>query len=157
VARIHGEICIAQPRDAVFDFVADEPNEPLFNRRMKQVELISDGPIGEGSRFAATASSLGRDTDMTIEFTTFDRPARLGSRTMMASITVEGLLTFDADPAGTRMRWSWDIQPTGLAWLFRPLVMVVGERQEAQCWRGLKRLLETGDPAGNASQINFGP
>ena len=32
--RINGEIIIERPADAVFDFCADERNEPRYNPRM---------------------------------------------------------------------------------------------------------------------------
>jgi hypothetical protein len=51
-------------------------------------------------------------------------------------------LTFDPVPAGTRMRWWWDITPRDLLRLVRPLVARLGQRQERANWAGLKRYLE---------------
>ena len=34
MARINGEILIDRPREAVFDFVSDECNEPRYNPQM---------------------------------------------------------------------------------------------------------------------------
>lgn len=49
---------------------------------------------------------------------------------------------FDPVPEGTRMRWSWDVQPGGILKLLSPLVAGVGRRQERSIWTGLKHLLE---------------
>ena len=38
---IDGEIVIERPVGDVFDFVADERNEPRFNSRMSRVELAT--------------------------------------------------------------------------------------------------------------------
>jgi hypothetical protein len=36
VSHIEGEIIVHRPVEEVFDFVADERNEPLYNRRMRR-------------------------------------------------------------------------------------------------------------------------
>ena len=142
MATIAGEILIERPVGVVFDFVADERNEPKYNPRMSRAEKITDGPIGPGSRFLATVTSGGRPTDMQIEFTGYERPKRLVSHTSMLSADFRGMLTFEPDPAGTRVRWSWEVQPKGPVRLLTPLVTRVGEYQEKAIWAGLKRYLE---------------
>ena len=57
MVHIEGEIVIERPPEAVFDFVADERNEPRYNPRMLRVEQISAGPIGLGTRFRAEVAS----------------------------------------------------------------------------------------------------
>ena len=49
MARIEGEIVIDRPVEEVFDFVADERNEPRYNPQMLRAEQISSGPIGLGT------------------------------------------------------------------------------------------------------------
>jgi uncharacterized protein YndB with AHSA1/START domain len=79
MVRIEGEIVINRPVEDVFDFVADERNEPRYNPQMRRAEQISDGPIGIGTRFRAELVNMGRTVEMVIEFTGFDRPRRLAS------------------------------------------------------------------------------
>src|SRR5665213_3386504 len=98
MTRIEGETLIGRPPVIVFDFVADQRNEPKFNPRMVRAEMISDPPIGNGSRFVATMKSVGRSADMVIEFTSLERPLRLGSKTRMSWIDIEGGLTFEPHP-----------------------------------------------------------
>ena len=57
MSQISGELVIGRPIEEVFDFVADERNEPLYNSRMMTVEKLTDGPIGTGTRFLATTKS----------------------------------------------------------------------------------------------------
>jgi len=142
MVRIEGEIVIKRPLEEVFDFVADERNEPRYNPRMRRAEQISDGPIGVGTRFRAEIASMGRLVEMVIEFTGYARPWRLASSTHMSSMDVQGALMFDSVPEGTRMRWSWDVQPGGILKLLSPLVAGVGRRQERSIWTSLKHLLE---------------
>jgi carbon monoxide dehydrogenase subunit G len=133
---------IDRPPEEVFDFVADEENEPRYNPQMRRAEQISEGPIGVGTRFRAETVSMGRAVPMVIEFTGFDRPTRIEETAHMSSMDLHGRLTFEPVPPGTRMRWSWQLQPRGVLRLMGPLVASMGRRSERRIWTGLKRLLE---------------
>jgi hypothetical protein len=123
MAHIKGEIVISQPVHVVFDFAADERNEPRFNPRMRRVEQISPGPIGRGTRFRAETTSMGRPVEMVIEFTAYDRPARLSSFTRMSAMDIRGTLTFAPVPEGTLMRWDWEMEPRGALKMLKPLIV----------------------------------
>ena len=45
------EVPIARPRTEVFDLMADARNETVWNSQVASSELVSDEPIGLGSRF----------------------------------------------------------------------------------------------------------
>jgi hypothetical protein len=143
VARIEGEIVIERPVEAVFDFVADERHEPHFNPRMIHAELISEGPIGLGTRFRAELQTMGRTMPMIVEFTAYERPRRLASVTRSSMMETEGELTFESAAGGTRMRWAWDVRPRGTLKVMAPFVGMIGRGQERRIWGSLKRLLET--------------
>lgn len=146
--RIEGEVVIIRPVDQVFDFVADERNEPRYNSRMVRADKTSPGPIGRSTRFLAESAMLGRVVETTIEFTDYERPRLLGStsRSVVRLIKpvatkIEGTLTFDAVPGGTRMRWACDVETRGVLRLMSRIVARAGERQEETMW-DLKHLLE---------------
>jgi uncharacterized protein YndB with AHSA1/START domain len=142
MVRIEGEIVIARSVEEVFDFVADDRNEPRYNPRMRRAKLISDEPIGVGTRFRAEVVSMGRTVDLVIEVTGYERPHRLVSTTHMSSMNIEGTLTFDPVPGGTLMEWSWNVEPLGILKAMGPLVARMGRRQEQTIWTGLKHVLE---------------
>jgi Polyketide cyclase / dehydrase and lipid transport len=142
VPKISGEILINQSVELVFDYVADQRNEPVYNPRMLHSEKITDGPIGLGSRFRATAQSGRRAIEMLIEVTDYQRPSRFGSRTTMSSADVDGGLTFEPVNGATRMSWSWDVRPRGSLRFLAPLVARLGRRQERVIWTALKDHLE---------------
>ena len=142
MARIAGELVINRPVDEVFDFVADEQNEPRYNPRIRRAEKLSPGPIGRGTRFRAEAVTLGRTVGMTIEYTTYERPRRLASSIHMAAADIHGTLCFDPVPTGTRMSWSWEMRLRGLYRLLTPIIAGAGRRQEQANWAGLKQFLE---------------
>ena len=147
--RVEGDLVIECPVEEVFDFVADERNEPRYNPRMLRAEKLSPGPIGAGTRFRAEMKMKGRrrPVEMTVEFTDYERPRRLASTTHLSAMEIRGSLTFEPVPEGTRMRWQWDLEPRGLLKVLGPLLGRIGRRQEQAVWLGLKRLLEK--PSGS--------
>jgi uncharacterized membrane protein len=142
MAHLEGQIVINRPVEVVFDFVADERNEPRFNPQMRRVEQISAGPIGLGTRFRAETLSMGRTVEMVIEFTTFERPRQLASHTHMSSMDIRGTLTFEPVPEGSVMHWLWEMEPRGILRLMTPMITCMGRRQEQTIWTSLKRYLE---------------
>ena len=88
--RVEGDIIINRPIEEVFDFCADERNEPHYNPRMTHVEQTSSGPIGPGSQFRAEMRTMGRMVAMTIEWTAYERPSRLASWTRLSGMDIRG-------------------------------------------------------------------
>jgi uncharacterized protein YndB with AHSA1/START domain len=146
--QVHGEIIITRPVEDVFSFVADERNEPRYNHEMVRCELVTEEPIGQGSRFQAEMSMRGKPVQMAIEFTDFQRPRLLASASHLSTMEIEGRLTFDPVPGGTRMTWDWELHPKGALKLLSPLVARMGRSQEERIWTELKHVLEA--PAARA-------
>ena len=94
MARVEGEVTFQRPVEEVFDFVADEGTEPRYKPRMVDARLISDAPIGLGTRFRAELKTIRGTMPMTIECTGFERPRRLASATHSAMMDAVGALTF---------------------------------------------------------------
>ena len=144
--QVVGEIVINRPVEQVFDFVADERNEPQFNPKVRTVEKVTPGPVGEGTRFRTQVKARRRTAEMSVELTAYDRPRRLTSVSALSNMEIEGTLTFDPVPEGTRMRWSWDLAPRGTLRLATPVIGLIGRRQERTIWTSLKHLLERDTP-----------
>jgi uncharacterized protein YndB with AHSA1/START domain len=148
MATIRGEIVIGRPVDVVFDYVADQSNEPRYNPHMVRAEKITQGPVGKGTRFRSAVAAGGRTADLLCEITACDRPRRLESFTTMAQADFTYTLRFEPAPGGsTRMIWSGRVMPKGGYRLLGPLAGRLGARQERQIWTAMKLLLE-------AAQVN---
>ena len=143
MAKIEGEITIHRPVEDVFDYVADQTNEPRYNPEMVRAEKATPGPIGPGTRFNSAVASAGHPVEMVIEYTGYDRPRLLASTTTMKQADIEYTLRFEPAEAGTRMRWSGRVRPKGALRLLGPLVTWKGRAQEQRIWESLKRHLES--------------
>jgi len=147
MAWIRGSTSIARPVEEVFDFVADERNEPKYNRRMVRVDKMTPGPIADGTCWTATVESQGRLIELNIEVTEYSRPSRLASTTRMLAAEIRGAVSFEPAPGGTTMRWSWELRPKGALRLMGPVIARLGRRQEAEIWAGLQRYMERQVPS----------
>jgi len=142
MARIEGVIVIGRPVDVVFDYVADQSNEPQYNPQMVRAEKITPGPVGEGTRFRSAVASMGRTAEMLIECTGYDRPRLLESTTTMRQANISYTLRFEPAAAGTRMHWSGVVQPKGAFRLLGPVITWLGMRQEQRIWTSMRKHLE---------------
>ncbi len=147
MARIEGEIIIDRPVDAVFDYVADQSNEPQYNPQMIRAEKITAGPVRKGTQFRSAVASRGHPAEMLIECTRYDRPRLLASTTTMRQAGISYTLTFEPAAGGTRMRWSGQVRPKGALRLLGPVITWTGIRQEQRIWANLKKHLEA-SPTG---------
>ena len=155
MARIEGEIVIDRPVDVVFDYVADQSNEPQYNPRMVRAQKITAGPVGKGTRFRSAVASMGRTAEMLIECTGYDRPELLATTTTMQQADISYTLRFEPAAAGTRMRWSGQVRPRGVFRLLGPVITWMGIRQEQRIWTSLKKHLEAA-PADQNRQDRTG-
>ncbi len=143
MTRITGEVLIDAPVEEVFDLVADERNEPLYNPRILRAEKVGDDPVGQGSRFVAEPSGMGTAGEMALEILEYDRPRRLHNVVDSSYLHVDGTLTFDEVPEGTRLRWDWDMSLVGPWRVLGPVLRLVGPRWERRNWVDLKRHVES--------------
>lgn len=139
---VKGSIEIGRPVEEVFDFVADERNEPRYNRRVRRVDLVPDGAVGRGSHFRAELARVGRTVPLDIVVTGYERPRLLASSSRTRAMDIWGSLAFQSVPGGTRLSWHWELRPHGPWSMLGSLLVPAGRVQERRTWRALKRLLE---------------
>ncbi len=144
MTRITGEVTIDAPVEEVFDLVADERTEPRYNPRIASAEKLSDGPVGEGTRFTAQPKGMGARGQMSIEVLQYDRPRRLHNIVRSSYMHTDGTLTFTQVDGQTLLRWDWDMRLVGPMRVLFPGLALLGPRWERRNWVGLKRYIESG-------------
>ena len=144
MAHISGEVTIDALVEEVFDLVADERTEPRYNPRIASAEKLSDGPVGEGTRFAAQPKGMGARGQMSIEISQYDRPRRLHNIVRSSYMHVDGTLTFTPVDGRTLLRWDWNMRLVGPMRVLSPGLALLGPRWERRNWVGLKRFVESG-------------
>jgi hypothetical protein len=89
MARVAGVILIWRPIEQIFDFVADERNEPRYNPQIVRVAQLTDAPIG-GPDAVPRGTEEGRPGDADDgRVHRYDRPRHLPSVTRSSIMETE--------------------------------------------------------------------
>lgn len=140
MTEVSGELVINRSVDTVFDTVADERNS--YDTRQRSAELLTDGPIGVGTRFRSEIVTRRRPVSMIVEIVEYDRPHHLVSVTHSPGLDIRSRLQFEPLGGATKMTWSSELHPHGPMKLLTPILGAVARRQTAAIWDELKRSLE---------------
>ena len=112
-------LTLDQPRERVFEFLTDLPNEPAWNPDCSSVEMLSPEPVGKGSTYRGHFRGMGQ---VMVELTAHDRPQQFATRerSRMATGDFEFVLT----PQGTRtqVEMRMRLRPHGAMLLLQPLM-----------------------------------
>ena len=89
---------VEAPVERTFGVFSDLARAPEMIDGITRVELLTEGPVGAGTRFRETRVMFGRETTEEMEVTTFE-PGRL--------------LVMEAESCGTRFRTAFEFRASG--------------------------------------------
>src|SRR6185503_2743381 len=95
-------IVIDRPLGEVFAFVTDQRNTPQWQAGLLEVQRLTDGPSGVGTRHALVRSFLGRRMEATNEYTAFEAD-RLVTFKTISGPPLEASYFFEPAGDGTRL------------------------------------------------------
>lgn len=127
--------------EAVFDYVTDLRREPERYPQMRDVQKLTLGPIGVGTRYRVR---FGRGIGTaTIDNTAFDRPRYWSavSRSRRLDVRAEGSVVETAP--GRRLSVRTELQPRGLLCLLAPVLGQVLRRSREQNLRRIETITES--------------
>jgi uncharacterized protein YndB with AHSA1/START domain len=130
--------------ERVFDSIADVRNEAEWSTDLKRADLVTEGPLGDGSVFETEYRGFGR---MRIELQEYRRPEHLvfvgdGPRMHMRFV-------MDVAPrdGGARVAFFIEMQPKGALKLLTPVLALGMPRELAKRPGQLRDALGAGKPA----------
>jgi uncharacterized protein YndB with AHSA1/START domain len=139
-----GSLRIARPVEEVFQAIVDEPS---WNPAMRSATMLTPPPPGAGSRYEVVMDMGRGGLPMTVEFTAFDPPYRLASRTSSTMMATTGEVTCTPHGDGTLLAWDWQYRLHGGMRVGTPVFALFASRWERRNWLRLRDLLEE-RPAG---------
>jgi uncharacterized protein YndB with AHSA1/START domain len=118
-AVIEAEADIERSPEDVFDYCSDHTHEPEWNIKMKEVEQLTDGPIGLGTRYRMEFTSA---PSIISECVRFERPSvwEMAGRSKLMTSGWRGRVLPSGDSAHLMLRM--EIQLHGLLGLAAPLL-----------------------------------
>ena len=126
MARIKVSIDINAGCEEVFDAATDLASWPDRIEAITRVEVLGEGPVGEGTVFRETRMMFGREATEEMTIATFERPHRYVTNADSCGCDYVSTTTFTPTPEGTRMTLDFRGRPrtlvarlmTPIGWLF---------------------------------------
>ena len=141
--RLEQTFTVARPPEAVFDFVTDPANLATWQTSKTEVEQLTPGPPGPGTRFRErTKPRVGKEFEQVVEFTGFERPRLLHTHIVEGPLPVDGTWTFEPDGAGTRVRFVAAGDLPGPMKLLSPVIARLVGREFKGYHENLRRAVE---------------
>jgi uncharacterized protein YndB with AHSA1/START domain len=117
MGRTHVSITIARPVADVFAVLTDPTQSPRWSSNAIEAELITPGPPGVGSRRRAVAKGpFGGTMENVMEVIELEQDRRVALKLISAPWGGTGRTwyTFTPVEGGTRVDWTWEMEPAGL-------------------------------------------
>jgi uncharacterized protein YndB with AHSA1/START domain len=148
MGRADVSITIARPVEDVFAVLTDPTQSPRWSANAIEAELITSGPPGVGSRRRAVAKGpFGGTMENVMEVTELEPNRKVALKLISAPWGGTGRTwyTFTPVEGGTRVDWTWEIEPAGLWKPFgsRPFMALFGRRFQRDL-DNLKMMMESG-------------
>ena len=148
MGRFRCSVTIERPIEEVFAVLTDPTRSPEWSKHSLRGELLTDGPPRVGSRRRTVVKGFaGIGTMESVFEVTEIVPLRaVGLKQVSASWGGSGATRYTFTPVegGTRVDWTWELNPGGL---MRPLMgpmLAVTRRMFQADLENLKALMESG-------------
>jgi hypothetical protein len=143
VVRAHASIDIQRAPTSVYRFVAEdfERNYPRWSPEVKQLRLLSSGPMRVGTLARQVRVDQGRRTESTFKITQMQPHQRLTFQGTSFPFVVD--YRFDSGDAYTRLSFTFELRRIDLMMRpFEKLIRVAIQEGAERTVRNLKRLIE---------------
>ena len=132
---------IEAPIETVFAALTDITSAPETISGITKMELLTNGPVGKGTRFRETRVMFGREATEEMEVTAFETPRRyvLGCENHGCRYRTEYLLTERG--GGTELSMEFDAEPLTLfAKVMSVLMKMMSKKMIETCGKDLDDL-----------------
>jgi len=140
-------VTIDRPVEDVFAVLTDPTRSPEWSKHSIRGEMLTHGPPRVGSRRRTVVRGFGgRGTmESVFEVTEIDPLCAVALRQVSASWGGSGATRYTFTPVddGTRVDWTWELNPEGPMKLFAWPMMALTRRMFQSDLDNLKRLMES--------------
>jgi len=146
VSRLELTTQVNAPPDRAFEFFTDFERAPERIPQIKRLEVLTDGPVGKGTRFRETRVMFGKEATETMEVIDFQPGKRCAIGCDTCGSRFETVFTFRPEGGGTRVDQVTTCKPvTFMAKVMSPLgMLMMGSMKKLmqQDLEGMKKAIE---------------
>ena len=116
-------IHIDRSPEQVWAYMMDFSKAPRWRNLVREVEVLTPGPLRVGSELKITFDVLGKVRKAISEVWALEPERRFGVRNTEQNVSGIFEYTLVPDPTGVTVTFTCDIQPHGWMWLLLPLLV----------------------------------
>jgi hypothetical protein len=137
---------IDRPITEVFEFISDLRNGPKMNEDILNVEKLTDGPIGVGSKFKETKVIRGRNTEAMIEVVQYEATTAFSAQSEVNGLKVTYHYQLSEGNNGTIVKFHCEVKTSGLIMsITKPLIIKILKKEDGDHLTYIRRVLESQD------------
>ena len=120
---------IGAPVEQVFGLFTDIERAAERVAGIREIEMMSTGPLNLGTRWIETREVMGRLDDAQMEITSFERNHMYTVTHSKGGVRIDTALTFEPVPVGTKVSVEFELDSQGLPpGLLSPLEWAIGDK-----------------------------
>lgn len=145
MARTEIAVTINRPVEDVFAVLSDVTNVPKWSPNTVSERMVTEGPMGIGSRRVAVTRTFGKRTiENEAEMIGFEPNRRMVVKSVRSPVPFLITIEFERLNGGTRLRWIADFQPGGLLKPIGPLMAALYRRLFRKDLERLRDMMNAG-------------
>lgn len=134
---------ILQPAELIFNYVSDFDNFTRWSTDVVHAELLTDGPLRQGTKALIVRQALGQQFEMHFHLVDYEPHRVIGFQGQMLGIPFSSRLEFEPQDAGTMVVQSGMVKVPFLLSFAEPTVRQVLTSTFDNDLRQLKQILES--------------
>lgn len=131
--KLELDVLIQASPERVFQATTDLANLPDYVSGINSIEVLTEGPVGVGTRFKETRTMFGKDAVEEMTFSVHEAPERFTLTAVSCGASFESTHEFVPEGSGTRMKLTMVSKPlTFMARLASPFgFLMMGSMKKA--------------------------
>jgi carbon monoxide dehydrogenase subunit G len=135
---------IHRPIEEVFSYLSNLENAPNLLPFVVDMEKLSNGPVGNGSRFLETRLVRRRRIQAEVQITEFQCPSAFTSKSISNGVEILYHYTFSEIEEGTQVEMEAEVKTAGLlSFLTKKQLVKIIKNEDGGQLQKLKEVLET--------------
>ncbi|MEK3992513.1 SRPBCC family protein [Robertmurraya sp. FSL R5-0851] len=135
---------IHRPIEEVFSYLSNLEHATELLPFVTDMEKLSNGPVGHGSRFLETRLVRRRSIQAEVHITEFARPTSFTSKSVSNGVEILYHYTFSAIEEGTQVEMKAEVKTGGfLSFLTKKQLVKIIKNEDGGQLQKLKEVLET--------------
>ena len=147
MAHYRAEIVATRDPADAFAYLSRFDTAAEWDPGVESAEMLTDEPVGLGSRFLLQCRFAGRTIPLEYEIVEFEPARRVVLRAQNATICSTDTITFAPEGSGSRVVYDAVLESTRARWLVEPLLKLTFRRVGDRAAAGLARVMTTVRPS----------